>query len=128
MIPAYGWVAVFRDWMNIEARRVPVQAWDEDGHAMVADRESGRLCRANEYGDFAHLETVEQREEPVAPRGSVNPPATDKQKKYLDDLRRKDADQFRAACREVFAREGMMIEDLDVVDAKKLLSRLLRAF
>ena len=63
MIPAYGFMVV-----HTTQRRARVVAWDDDGHALVADHETARLVRAADTEDFAYLSEADP-EHAVIPGG-----------------------------------------------------------
>ncbi|MFF4347560.1 hypothetical protein [Streptomyces sp. NPDC001530] len=57
MIPAHGYEASYRHENNGRAHfsAKPVIAWGDDGAAMVADMETGRLRDADTWSNFAGL-------------------------------------------------------------------------
>lgn len=61
MIPARpGYVAEFRG----QATDLPVEAFDDDGYALVLDSKAGRLVRATDLNDFAGV--TERLDTPLA--------------------------------------------------------------
>lgn len=50
-----GWVAVFQRETSEFEEKLPVVAWDENGHAMVVDEHKGMLTKADRRDDFKCL-------------------------------------------------------------------------
>jgi hypothetical protein len=57
-----------RDGRSRETRKAVI-AWDDDGNALVADRERGALQAAKSYGNFVRLDEARGRAVGVIPGG-----------------------------------------------------------